>query len=73
MVWQERKDVIHGGKRRWKILSLAVIFLIFVVLVKLLIISVSLDPVIPILIAAAIILLIPVAVFIIDLYYCDAM
>ncbi len=72
-MWKSRREALHGGKRRWKILSLVAIFLVFALLVRLLIFSVSLDPVIPVIIIVALILLIPIAVFLLDLCYCDAM
>lgn len=66
---KEYKEAIHGNK--WKYAVLAFLLLVFIVLFELLILSVSVDPVIPVLILIAILLLIPVAVFAIDLYFCE--
>ncbi len=66
---KETKEAIHGN--RWKYAVLGFLFLVFVVLFQLLVLSASVDPVIPVLILIAIFLLVPVAIFVIDLYFCE--
>ena len=68
-VWKGYKLAIHGT--RWKYAVLALLVAVFFILVKLLLVSAALDPVIPVLIIIAIFLLLPVAIFIIDLYFCE--
>ena len=69
MVWKERKKAIHGS--RWKYPVLALFLVVFLVLVNLLVLSATVDPVIPVLLIVVILLLIPVAIFVLDLYFCE--
>lgn len=66
---KDYKEAIHGN--RWKYAALGFLLLVFLVLAILLIITAPIDPVMPVLIIIAIILLVPAAVFVIDLYFCE--
>lgn len=68
MVWREKRTVEHGT--RWKYAVATLFVIVFLVLIELLIITAPLDPVIPVLVIIAIIGLIPVAVFVVDIYFC---
>ena len=65
----DRREVLHSS--RWKYGVAIALILVFCILVELLIITSSFDPVIPALIIILIIALIPVTIFIIDLYFCE--
>ena len=69
MVWKEKRHAEHGT--RWKYAVAALFAVVFLALIELLIITAPLDPVIPVLIIIAILALIPLAVFVIDTYFCS--
>ena len=67
MVYRDMSDAMYGS--RYKYGALVLVMLVFVLLAWLLIAVAPIDPLLPVIVIVAIILLIPVAVFFLEIFF----
>ncbi|MBI4163535.1 MAG: hypothetical protein HY512_01615 [Candidatus Aenigmarchaeota archaeon] len=66
-IWKPKKELLLGTK--WKFAVLILLVAMFALLIKLLVISLSFDPIVPIIIVLLLIILVPVTAFIVELFF----